>query len=72
MHMKDLRDLSAKGSQCVVGEGKMPISGIFRQLADMRYKGYVNLEYEIDADDPLPGMLRSFAYMRGVLDGLHL
>ena len=72
MHMKDLRDLSAKGSQCVVGEGKMPISGIFRQLADMGYKGYVNLEYEIDADDPLPGMLRSFAYMRGVLDGLHL
>jgi hypothetical protein len=36
----------------------------------MRYAGYVNLEYEIDADDPLPGMQRSFAYMRGVLAGL--
>jgi hypothetical protein len=31
----------------------------------------VNLEYEIDAADPLPGMQRSFAYMRGVLEGLH-
>jgi hypothetical protein len=36
----------------------------------MRYPGYVNLEYEIDADDPLPGMKQSFAYMRGVLAGL--
>ena len=72
MHMKDLRDLAARDSQCVVGEGEMPISGIFAQLAEMGYKGTVNLEYEIDADDPLPGMLRSFAYMRGVLDGLQL
>jgi hypothetical protein len=32
----------------------------------------VNLEYEIDAKDPLPGMQRSFAYMRGVLSGLGL
>lgn len=72
MHLKDLRDLASKESQCIVGEGKMPIAGIFRQLADMGYEGTVNLEYEIDADDPLPGMLRSFAYMRGVLDGLGL
>jgi hypothetical protein len=28
------------------------------------------LEYEIDADNPVPGMLRSFAYMRGLLAGL--
>ena len=43
-----------------------------RQLVEMGYGGYVNLEYEIDASDPLPGMLRSFAYMRGVIDGLGL
>ena len=28
------------------------------------------LEYEINADDPLEGMIESVAYMRGVLDGL--
>jgi sugar phosphate isomerase/epimerase len=70
MHMKDLRDSSAKETQCIVGEGVLPIPGIFRELQRIRYAGYVNLEYEIDADDPLPGMLRSFAYMRGVLAGL--
>ena len=70
MHAKDLRDLKEKGSQCIVGEGALPFSEIFRQLQAMGYGGYVNLEYEIDADDPLPGMKQSFAYMRGVLAGL--
>ena len=70
MHAKDLRDLKDKGSQVIVGEGQIPFPEIFRQLQAMRYQGFVNLEYEIDADDPLPGMQRSFAYMRGVLAGL--
>jgi sugar phosphate isomerase/epimerase len=70
MHVKDLRELKVKESQCVVGEGAIPIAEIFQQLQAIRYRGYVNLEYEIDADDPLAGMQRSFAYMRGVLAGL--
>ena len=28
------------------------------------------LEYEINSDDPMPGMKQSFAYMRGVLAGI--
>jgi len=72
IHVKDLRDLMDKDSQCIVGEGAMPIPAIFKQLAAMGYSGYVNLEYEIDAQNPLPGMQRSFAYMRGVLAGLGL
>jgi sugar phosphate isomerase/epimerase len=70
MHMKDLLDLSDRDSQCIVGEGRMPVAAIFEQLQKMNYEGYVNLEYEILPDDPLPGMQRSFAYMRGVLAGL--
>lgn len=70
MHMKDLRDLSVKESQCAVGEGDMPVARIFQQLADMGYSGSVNLEYEIFPDNPVPGMEQSFAFMRGVIDGL--
>jgi len=70
MHAKDLRDLTAKASQCIVGEGAIPIAAIFEQLETIGYGGYVNLEYEIDVDDPLPGMKQSFAYMRGALGGL--
>ena len=36
----------------------------------MNYQGGVMLEYEIDADNPVPGMAKSFSYMRGVLAGL--
>jgi len=41
-------------------------------LVAMDYAGYVNLEYEIDARDPLPGMQLSFAHMLGVIFGLGL
>ena len=68
--MKDLRDLTSRASQCIVGEGKIPVAAIFRQLEKMNYSGFVNLEYEIDAQDPLPGMKQSFAYMRGVVAGM--
>jgi sugar phosphate isomerase/epimerase len=70
MHAKDLRDLKVAESQCIVGEGKMPTAEIFRQLEKMKYPGYVNLEYEIEPDNPMPGMQQSFAYMRGVIAGL--
>jgi sugar phosphate isomerase/epimerase len=69
MHAKDLRDLKEVNSQCIVGQGAMPIAAIFRQLDAIQFGGFVNLEYEIDADNPLPGMQQSFAYMRGVLAG---
>ena len=70
MHAKDLRDPRTAASQCIVGEGVIPIAAILQELEIVGYRGYVNLEYEIDADDPLPGMKQSFAYMRGALAGL--
>jgi sugar phosphate isomerase/epimerase len=70
MHIKDLRDLKEARSQCDVGDGQMPVPQIFRLLMKMNYAGVVHLEYEINAENPLPGMHRSFAYMRGVIAGL--
>ena len=70
MHAKDLRDFKSADSQCIVGEGKIPIADVFRQLRAIGFTGYVNLEYEIEPDNPLPGMRQSFAYMRGVSAGL--
>jgi len=70
LHIKDLRDPSQRGTDCPVGEGSLPIVQIFRELKRMNYQGGVNLEYEIEADNPLLGMAKSFAYMRGVLAGL--
>jgi sugar phosphate isomerase/epimerase len=70
MHMKDLASFTDKDSQVAVGEGKMPIRGIFEALVKIKYPGWVDLEYEIHDDDPMPGVTESFAYMRGVLAGM--
>lgn len=72
MHGKDLADPMVKESQVAVGEGRLPIPRIFQQLIRMNYRGSVNLEYEVHADNPLPGMKQSFSYMRGVLAGIQL
>lgn len=68
LHMKDLKDLMNAKTQVPVGDGRMPVAGIFKQLLKMNFAGYVNLEYEIDADDPLAGMKKSFAHMRKVAE----
>jgi sugar phosphate isomerase/epimerase len=70
MHTKDLTDFTAKDSQVAVGDGSMPIRQIFETLTAIKYKGFVDLEYEIHGDDPMPGVIASFAYMRGVLAGM--
>jgi sugar phosphate isomerase/epimerase len=70
MHMKDLTSFDSKESQVAVGDGKMPVRQIFETLIAMKYKGFVDLEYEVHADDPMPGVISSFAYMRGVLAGM--
>lgn len=70
MHIKDLRDFKDKASQVPVGDGAMPVVALFKELKKMNYQGGVMLEYEVEADNPLPGMQKSFAYMRGVLAGL--
>ncbi len=72
LHMKDLSNLMDKDSQVSVGRGAMPVAKIFETLANIGYTRCVNLEYEIHADAPYPGMLESIAYQRGVLAAMNL
>jgi sugar phosphate isomerase/epimerase len=70
IHLKDLANFESKESQVAVGAGTMPVREIFAELMAAKYEGFVDLEYEIHPDDPLPGVKESFAYMRGVLAGM--
>src|SRR6267154_5299056 len=70
VHIKDLTSFQDKESQMPVGEGIMPVKRIFEALGAIKYKGFVDLEYAIHDDDPMPGVIESFAYMRGVLAGM--
>jgi sugar phosphate isomerase/epimerase len=70
LHMKDLTNFESNQSQVAVGEGIMPVRKMFEALIATKYQGFVDLEYEIHPDDPMPGVIASFAYMRGVLAGM--
>jgi sugar phosphate isomerase/epimerase len=70
LHMKDLTSFDNKESQVAVGEGIMPVRKMFEALIAVKYAGFVDLEYEIHPEDPMPGVMASLAYMRGVLAGM--
>jgi sugar phosphate isomerase/epimerase len=70
IHAKDLMKADARNSQVAVGAGLMPMRELFQALIDTNYQGFVDLEYEMNGDNPMPGVIESIAYMRGVLGGM--
>ncbi|HLH54193.1 MAG TPA: sugar phosphate isomerase/epimerase [Verrucomicrobiae bacterium] len=66
-HIKDETEAAPKGKPVEVGLGVIDIVGVLKALVEHRYQYHVGLEYEAKENDPLPGVLESFSYMRGVL-----
>jgi sugar phosphate isomerase/epimerase len=69
-HMKDVTAATAKGGSIEVGKGVIDIVAVLKTLLKIKYPYHVALEYEANGDAPMPGVLESFAYMRGVLAAL--
>jgi len=70
VHVKDLTSFKSRDSQVAVGEGILPFKDLFQALIDIKYPGFVDLEYEINGENPMPGVIESLAYMRGMLAGM--
>jgi len=69
-HMKDVTAAKADGKTLVVGNGVIDIPAVLKALLKLKWPYHVALEYEPDAEDPMPGVLQSLAYIRGVLAGI--
>jgi inosose dehydratase len=67
LHIKDVTAAKASGSTTAMGRGVIDLVAVAKALLDLKYSYHVALEYEADADNPLPGMTESFAYLRGIL-----
>jgi len=67
IHIKDVTAAKAEGTTCIVGRGVINIPSFLETVVKMDYKGTIALEYEADGNDPLPGMMESFGYTKGVL-----
>ncbi len=70
MHFKDISNITPRGAPMEVGRGVLNISGMLENLLKIRYTHLVSFEYEKNDADPLPGLMESMGYTRGVLHGL--
>ena len=61
---------NAKGGSTEVGKGVIDIVAVLKTMLELKFNYHVALEYETNEKAPLPGMMESFAYMRGVLAAL--
>jgi inosose dehydratase len=67
IHIKDVTAAAAEGTTCIIGRGVIDFPSFMKTVVKMGYKGTLALEYEAEADDPLPGMMESFGFTKGVL-----
>ncbi len=70
IHVKDVSAPTKEGSTVEIGRGVIDIPRFLRTALAMRYKGTLALEYEKDAEDPLPGAAESVGFLRGTLAAL--
>jgi len=70
IHFKDLEsgDIKAKGVPC--GTGVLPLVALLKELVRSKYAGEIQLEYEVDAKDPMPGSAESLGFIRGTLQAI--
>lgn len=67
MHIKDVTEATHKGETCIIGRGVINFPSFLKNVKKLGYKGTLSLEYEAEGKDPLPGMMESFGYVKGIL-----
>ena len=67
VHFKDIDSTAPNGKPVEAGRGVLNLNAILRALVKINYAYHVGIEYEKDADDPLPGLAETVGYIRGAL-----
>ncbi|SHF00884.1 Tat (twin-arginine translocation) pathway signal sequence [Mariniphaga anaerophila] len=67
VHIKDVTAASADGKTCIIGRGVIDFPAFMKSMVKLGYNGTLALEYEAEAEDPLPGMMESFGYVKGIM-----
>ena len=67
MHIKDVTKADGDGKTCIIGRGVIDFPSFLKAVIKLDYKGTLALEYEAEGEDPLPGMMESFGYVKGIL-----
>lgn len=67
IHIKDVTKAEHDGQTCIIGRGVIDFPSFLKAVEKSGYNGTLALEYEAEGDDPLPGMMESFGYVKGIL-----
>jgi len=67
IHIKDETEAKPEGKTCIAGRGVLDIPAYLTALKEIGYDRIVSFEYEVDEKDPLPGLMESIGYVRGIL-----
>jgi inosose dehydratase len=67
VHIKDVTKAAKDGKTCIIGRGVINFPSFLNAIVKKGYSGSLALEYEAEGDDPLPGMMESFGYIKGIL-----
>lgn len=67
IHIKDVTAPTAKGTTCIIGRGVINFPSFMKAVVKSGFSGTLALEYEAEANDPLPGMMESFGYVKGIM-----
>jgi len=70
IHLKNVSDCTKKGRAMQFPRGKIDLVEIAKALKDIGYAGALEIEYERDFTNNVPGMAESIGYFRGVMDSL--
>jgi sugar phosphate isomerase/epimerase len=66
LHVKD-RDRDAKRTNRRFGQGATPVAEVMKVAREVKFKYAANLEYEIEENNPTPGLLDAFNYVKRAL-----
>ncbi len=67
LHIKDVNQADGDGGPVIIGRGIIDIPKFMKMLVDKGYQGTASIEFEIDADDPMPGLGESEGYVKDCL-----
>ena len=70
LHFKDITSTEPNGTTVEAGRGVLDLKSILQAVLKIRYPYLFSIEYEKDADDPVPGLAETVGYTKALLAGL--
>jgi len=70
IHVKDVTAAKPEGKSEIIGRGVIDFVSFLKTIVELNYEGTLALEYEAESEDPLPAMMESVGYIKGVLAAL--